>query len=138
MRMGVLVRDGVNKNSSQECETALTLSFCLFVLSLCAQMMAMAMTMMMLMAMTMMTNPRSSGSSREKAPKSENDCSLVFLNNLDKEIHVIFLRTIVIFVTLIVTKREIGRVATIIRMDPRVRNIAQIPGPSVHAVNELN
>ena len=32
MRMGVLVRDGVNKNSSQECETALTLSFCLVTL----------------------------------------------------------------------------------------------------------
>ena len=104
-------------------------------------MMAMAMPMMMLMAMTMMTNPRSSGSSREKATKSENDCSLVFLNNLEKETHVIvkiILRSIVIFVTLIVTKREIGRVATIIRMDPRVRNIAQIPGPSVHAVNKLN
>ena len=102
-------------------------------------MMLMAMTMKMAMAMTMMTNPRSSGSSREKATKSENDCSLVFLNNLDKETHVIIkIRIIVIFVTLIVTKREIGRVATIIRMDPRVRNIAQIPGPSVHAVNKLN
>ena len=40
---------------------------------------------------------------------------------------------IIIIITLIVTKSDMGRVATIIRMEPRVRNIAQMPGPSVHA-----
>ena len=40
---------------------------------------------------------------------------------------------IIIMITLIVTKSNIGKVATIIRMEPRVRNIAQMPGPSVHA-----
>ena len=39
-----------------------------------------------------------------------------------------------IIITLIVTKSDIGRVATIIRIEPSVRNIAQMPGPSVQAV----
>ena len=38
--------------------------------------------------------------------------------------------------TLIVTNSDIGRVATIMRRDPRVIRMAQIPGPSVHAGEE--
>ena len=45
----------------------------------------------------------------------------------------IIIINIIIIITLIVTKSDMGRVATIIRMEPRVRNIAQMPGPSVHA-----
>ena len=39
--------------------------------------------------------------------------------------------------TLMVTKSDMGRVATIMRREPRVRRMAQIPGPSVQAGLDL-